>query len=156
MGGRPPDGSTQDVHDRLLYVAEFGAEHFADVRREVDTAARQCGLPADKTIDFVTAVNEVMTNAVRHGGGRGELRLWDGDGLTCEVRDHGPGFTVSDYLDRHDRPAPSAGGGMGLWIIQQTSEALSINSGPSGTTVRISAVLSAVGPNAPSSAASSS
>lgn len=119
----------------------FDIELFAEVRREVDAAARRSGLELEKAIDFVAAVNEVMTNAIRHGGGRGELRLWQDDTLRCEIRDGGPGFPAGDYLDRTEAPRPSPTGGLGLWIAQQTSDLISIDSGPAGTTVRISATL---------------
>ena len=138
MGGRPPDRSIRDADDQLVLVAQFDATRFADVRRQVDAFARRCGLTPDKIIDFVAAVNEVVTNAIRHGGGNGELRLWEGTRLTCEIRDNGPGFAATDYVDRAEAPMPSPRGGMGLWIVQQTSESLAIESTPAGTTVRIS------------------
>jgi anti-sigma regulatory factor (Ser/Thr protein kinase) len=139
--GHISNDSSHSNFGRLLFVAQFDVNRFADVRREVDAAARHCRLGPEKTVDFVAAVNEVMTNAIRHGGGGGELRLWQHDHLTCEIRDQGPGFPASGYLRRSDRPAPSPTGGMGLWIAQQTSDAISINSGATGTTVRISAAL---------------
>ncbi|MEV4757769.1 ATP-binding protein [Micromonospora sp. NPDC049559] len=141
MGGPPPDSPLRGVTSRLLFAAGFDASRFAEVRRHVDVIAAQCGLAPEKTVDFVAAVNEVMTNAIRHGGGRGELRLWRDSHLICEVRDHGPGFAAEKYVARRDRPAPSPTGGMGLWIVQQTSEVLAIDSDGAGTTVRISTAL---------------
>ncbi|HEY0696674.1 MAG TPA: ATP-binding protein [Micromonospora sp.] len=143
MGGRPPDRSVRNAGVRLLFVASFDTARLGDVRRHVDQVARGCGLDADTRADFVTAVNEMMTNAIRHGGGRGELRLTVADRISCEVRDHGPGFAAEDYVDRRDRPSPSPDGGMGLWIVQRTTETMAIESGPTGTTVRISASLPA-------------
>ncbi|MEE6257438.1 ATP-binding protein [Plantactinospora sonchi] len=122
-------------------MAHFDVDRFAEVRREVDAAARECGLDPEKVLDFVAAVNEVMTNAIRHGGGRGELRLWETDQLMCEVRDHGTGFPAARYLERVEPPTPSPTGGMGLWIAQRTSDGMTVDSGPGGTTVRISAQL---------------
>lgn len=51
------------------------------------------------------------------------------------------GFAAARYLNRRQPPPPSGSGGMGLWIVQQTSDAMSIDSGSTGTTIRISAVL---------------
>ena len=67
------------------------------LRRRVYAVADRYGMAGDDADDFVTAVNEVMTNAVRHGGGGGELRLWGDDVLVCEVSDRG----------RASRPTPT-------------------------------------------------
>jgi anti-sigma regulatory factor (Ser/Thr protein kinase) len=104
----------------------------------VEAIAADCGLPPERVSDWVTAVNELMANAIRHGGGRGDLRIWVDGALLCEVRDNGPGFAAESYVDRHDRPAPSGEGGMGLWIARQMTDGMEIASGPSGTVVRIS------------------
>jgi anti-sigma regulatory factor (Ser/Thr protein kinase) len=40
--------------------------------------------------DVVLAVNELASNAVRHGAGRGRLRMWGQDGaVCCQVQDAG-------------------------------------------------------------------
>jgi anti-sigma regulatory factor (Ser/Thr protein kinase) len=47
----------------------------------------------------VLAIDEIVANAVVHGGGRGELRLAADNGrLRCEVRDRGGGFRPDPYL----------------------------------------------------------
>jgi anti-sigma regulatory factor (Ser/Thr protein kinase) len=145
VGGHSSNKPSPSKVGRLLVVAQFDINRFGDVRREVDTAARECGLDEERALDFVTAVNEVMTNAIRHGGGWGELRLWAADQLRCEVRDQGPGFPAAGYLNRGEAPTPSSNGGMGLWIAQRSSDEITIDSGPSGTTVRITAFRSATG-----------
>jgi anti-sigma regulatory factor (Ser/Thr protein kinase) len=96
----------------------------------------------EKADGFIIAINEVMTNAVRHGGGNGELRLWSGHALLCEVDDHGPGFDAGPHLERTTRPTPSRTGGLGLWLARQTSDTLTVDSGPNGTTVSITGKLS--------------
>jgi anti-sigma regulatory factor (Ser/Thr protein kinase) len=137
VGGSQPDHSSSTAAQVLL-VARFTAAEISSVRQRVEDAARRCGLDRQQTSDWVTAVNELMTNAVRHGGGGGQVRLWLDERLTCEIRDDGPGFVPADYLERADRPTVSATGGMGLWIVQQMTDALSIDSGPGGTTARVS------------------
>ncbi|MEV0719815.1 SpoIIE family protein phosphatase [Asanoa sp. NPDC050611] len=125
---------------RLLLEGAFDRAGVATLRRRIADEAERSGMGGEAADDFVAAVNEVMTNAIRHGGGAGSLRLVDDvSGLVCEVRDHGGGFPAAEYLARQVRPTPSSTGGMGLWIAQQTSHALHIESGPAGTLVRITA-----------------
>lgn len=143
MIGNPPDHVPPPDPLGLLLAAAFDTAHVTALRGRVGGVAHEYGLTAAEAGDFVTAVNEVMTNAVRHGGGAAQLRLWANGALTCEVCDQGPGFAAAQYINRQQRPTPSSGGGMGLWIAQQTSDTLSIESGPTGTTVRITAVQNA-------------
>ena len=84
-----------------------------------------------------------MTNAVRHAGGRGTVRVLRDGELLCEVIDDGPGVNWKRYIGRPapPDPGPTAGGGRGLWLIEQTTTKLSISSGPDGTTVRIAVPL---------------
>jgi serine/threonine-protein kinase RsbW len=104
----------------------------ADVRR----AAMACGLTEQRLGDFLVAVNEIVANAVLHGGGSGQLYLWrDGDALLCEVTDEGPGF------DQHrigaPLPGPQAASGRGLWLARRLVDALTISNRSNGTTVRL-------------------
>jgi serine/threonine-protein kinase RsbW len=120
----------------LLLAATFDATSIGAVRHEVRNVTDRCDMSVDRRDDFVLAVNEIMANAVRHGGGTGKIRLWrDGD-LVCQVSDQGSGFDAGPYL-RRERPLPSPSGGMGLWIARQTSDNLTIDSGPTGTTIGI-------------------
>ena len=123
----------------VLLSETFDRGRVTPLRRRVAEETERYGLTGDAADDFVAAVNEVMTNAIRHGGGAGMLRLIEADGLVGEVRDRGAGFPAAEYLARQVRPTPSSTGGMGLWIAQQTSHALHIESGPNGTLVRITA-----------------
>jgi anti-sigma regulatory factor (Ser/Thr protein kinase) len=96
--------------------------------------AAAIGLRGDRLDDFVFAVYEVLTNAVRHGGGSGLLRLAHVDGdLVCQVDDNGPGFT-SEALSAQ---LPSHAGGRGLRLARQLTDALTITTGAPGTSVRI-------------------
>jgi anti-sigma regulatory factor (Ser/Thr protein kinase) len=134
--GRSPDRHLVPV--RALVHVPVVAGRLPAIRAQVEAVARDCGLPAERASDWVIAVNELMVNAVRHGGGTVDLRVWlDGD-LFCEVRDDGPGFTPDPYVERRDRPVPTDHGGMGLWIARQMTDGMWIDSGPSGTAVRIS------------------
>ncbi|MFC4017067.1 ATP-binding protein [Micromonospora sp. GCM10011542] len=108
------------------------------VRREVKAVSHRCGLDDDQIEDWITAVNEHMINVIRHGGGRGTVRLLLlNDRVTCEVTDHGPGFKTAHYVPRAERPSLSDAGGMGLWVVGQIADFLLVHSGPAGTTIRI-------------------
>lgn len=86
--------------------------------------------------DMVLVAHELSSNAVRHGGGTGRLRLWrSGERLFCRVTDSGPG--LSHPRDAGIvRPAPSIPGGRGLWIARQLAE-VRIETGPDGTDITI-------------------
>lgn len=147
MTDRAPDGLSEAASDadRLLLAAGFSANDVAAVRNQVRRYANQAGLTGDQVDGFLVGVNEAMTNAVRHGGGAGSLRLWRDGGLVCEVCDQGAGFPAARYVDSAKRPEPSPAGGVGLWLAGQLTESLRIDSGPDGTTVRIGASLPAAG-----------
>ncbi|MGC5022076.1 ATP-binding protein [Micromonospora sp. DT47] len=137
MVGHPRDRSSPS-QARLLLETKITAGQLPAVRQKVEAIARQCGLTGERISDWVTAVHELMTNAVRHGGGAGQLRVWEDGRLICEVRDEGRGFSTADYVSPRNRPPLSVAGGMGLWIAQQMTDDLQIHSSPAGTIVRIS------------------
>jgi anti-sigma regulatory factor (Ser/Thr protein kinase) len=83
---------------------------------------------------LIIVAGELASNAVRHGGGSGRLRLWrDGPLLHCAVSDHGPGLreTTAGTV----RPDPAAGNGRGMWICRQLSDAVVVSEGQAGSTV---------------------
>ncbi|SCG33998.1 Anti-sigma regulatory factor (Ser/Thr protein kinase) [Micromonospora halophytica] len=109
-----------------------------ELRHSVTSCAHAAGLDGQRLDDFVLAVNELITNAVRHGGGQGWLRLWWRSGeLVCEVADHGRGISAQRLGDR-SRPAADTAGGWGLWLARELSDAMEVETSAAGTTVRIS------------------
>lgn len=90
------------------------------------------GLPTLLRTDFAAAVNEVLTNAYRHGRPPVDVLLWaDRTRAECRVTDHGPGFDD-----------PSAGyhpadGRAGLWLARQTCDDLDTWRGAGTFTVRL-------------------
>jgi anti-sigma regulatory factor (Ser/Thr protein kinase) len=113
----------------------FDRSRITPLRHTVAALAGKAGLTGERLEDFVVAVNELLTNVVRHGGGTGHLALWSSDGtVICEVRDHGGG--LDSVTPR--RPAPDQPGGWGLWLVRELTDTCAIKTGPGGTAVRIS------------------
>jgi anti-sigma regulatory factor (Ser/Thr protein kinase) len=125
------------VHAFLLSVT-FDGSGVTDLRHTVTDRLERAGLDGQHLDDFVLAINELITNAIRHGGGQGRLRLWrEGPKLLCEVEDHGTGI-ATERLGQTGRPAAETAGGWGLWLAKQLSETMAITTTATGTTVRIS------------------
>lgn len=107
-----------------------------DLRTFVRSAATSAGVPAERVDDLVLAANEIVTNSLRHGGGRAGLAVWvDDRSLTCEVRDDGH---ITDPLAGRFAPSPAATSGRGLWLANHLCDLVQIRSSSEGTVVRMS------------------
>ncbi len=123
----------------------FGVEHLTGLRRAVAARARTVGLVGDRLEDFVLAVNELATNAVRHGGGSGRLTLRRvDDTLICEVTDRGGGLPDGAGAVVGP-PASDHPGGRGLFLAHQLTETLLLTSGATGLTASVVVCLDASG-----------
>ncbi|MCG5449569.1 MULTISPECIES: ATP-binding protein [Micromonospora] len=138
MANPPLDHHTPTVGKPLLSTS-FTLADLNRVRHEVEAVSRRCGLDHDEIENWVIAVNELMINVIRHGGGEGDLRLLLNGQLTCEVTDQGRGFRAARYVPCAERPPLSDTGGMGLWVVGNMADYLLVDSGPAGTTIRIAA-----------------
>lgn len=137
----PDPGVIHEPPPPLLW-REFTGSQVGAVRHAVTRLAAASGLAGRRLEDFALAVNELVTNAVRHAGGRGRLRLWRTDGrLCCEVTDDGPGIPAH-RVEPTAPPPVSATDGRGLWLVSRLCDDVRITTGPAGTTVRIAAPLS--------------
>mgnify|MGYP003793378103 CR=1 FL=1 len=120
----------------LLRLA-FDRDAVTGARHDVAGCAAVAGLSGRRLEGFVLAVNEIMTNAVRHGGGRGEIRLWrTAASLKCQIRDEGSGAPAARF-NGHELPPTSATGGRGIWLARRMCDSLEIESGGAGTTVHL-------------------
>jgi serine/threonine-protein kinase RsbW len=118
----------------LLRLA-FDRDAITGARHDVAGCAADAGLNGRRLDGFVLAVNEIMANAVRHGGGRGEIQLWrTAAGLICQIRDSGNG-ALAFRFNGYGLPPTSATGGRGLWLARRMCDSLEIESGGAGTTV---------------------
>ena len=120
-----------------LLAREFDQDGLVELRHGVERCCVSSGLADEALYWFVVAVNEITTNAVRHGGGWGRLRLWRADDYVyCQVADRGPG--IPPHQDGLVRPSPLQLGGRGLWLARQGCETVVLDVGPQGSTVTLS------------------
>ena len=140
-GFRGVDGCAEPFDEPLpappagAAVVQFDGDRLVAVRRAVTQFATECGLDAPRATVFATAVNEVATNSVVHGGGKGTLRMWsDGARLLCEVGDAG---RYDRPLADREKPGEDAAGPRGLWLANQLCDLVQIRSFDRGTVVRL-------------------
>jgi serine/threonine-protein kinase RsbW len=100
------------------------------VRRAVAEWAAQAGLPDLRAADFMIAVNEIATNAVRYGSPVAQLELTiAGTAAQAEVRDSG-------HWPSEPARTPDPGrGGMGLRLARKVCDDVAVCHGASGSTV---------------------
>ncbi|GGQ85176.1 ATP-binding SpoIIE family protein phosphatase [Couchioplanes azureus] len=122
--------------DRTLLRTTFTAEDISDLRRTAQRCAVGAGLAPPKLDDFTVAVYELLTNAVRHGSGGGELHLRISEAtLLCDVTDNGPGLPglpgTSPSMPMP--PSPDSVGGRGLWLVRNLTDGIQVHPTASGT-----------------------
>ncbi len=139
--GRPSDtpagwSSVADAPEVVAVDEPFDADRLYTLRATLSAHASRMGAAAPLVDRLLIVASELATNAVRHGGGQGRLRLWQvGGTLRCQVSDHGPGF--SDAGVGQSPPGPAATGGRGMWICRQLSDDLLITNSEHGATVTV-------------------
>jgi serine/threonine-protein kinase RsbW len=127
------------IGTEILLSEVFDRSRVTALRHVVTSTVATAGLSGDRLDDFVVAVNELLTNAVRHGGGSGEVLVWCEHGsVVCEVRDKGTGLRTPPP-DPAERPVANQPGGWGLWLAGRLTDTLELSTGAEGTSVRISA-----------------
>lgn len=120
----------------LMQEMKFTAEQLPGVRRFTEAHARRQRVAQDLIGDLVIAVNEIATNAVRHGSSHAELRIWSEDGrVIAEIHDSGTWTSSTD--PGGSPPPPEAEGGMGIWVARQICSSVRISTGITGTVVRL-------------------
>lgn len=122
----------------LILADDFNAATVTALRHRLRTTVTTAGLAEEDVYDFVLAVHELVTNAVRHGGGRGHLQLFRHDDvLVCEISDRGdPDANLPVQLSPADIP-----GGRGLWLAHHLTESLILTRGVDGVTATVTACL---------------
>jgi anti-sigma regulatory factor (Ser/Thr protein kinase) len=115
---------------------------FIGLRHAVGAQLARLGGAPDLVEDLHLAVDEMCSNAVRHGGPPVQLRLWaSADRVVCRIRDHGPGMDepFAGYGPAHG--ADLSRGGMGLWLARQLCDHVDVIADGVGLTVRLATAL---------------
>jgi anti-sigma regulatory factor (Ser/Thr protein kinase) len=133
LAGQFRPGERTPAGPAILDQAFDSATLYA-LRSAVQAHAFAAGMPERRVDDVVIAVHELAANAIRHGAGRGRLRMWPVPGGLC--------FQVDDA-----RPGGPDGGdpasrwpylpGHGLWLVRQVADQMHASSGPGGTRVTV-------------------
>jgi anti-sigma regulatory factor (Ser/Thr protein kinase) len=108
-------------------------------------ADRLAGVAGDPDVleDLHLAIDEMSSNAVRHGGPPVQLRLWAApDRIVCTISDGGTGMDdpFAGYGPAHGDELSR--GGMGLWLARQLCDHVDVVDDGAGLTVRLTTRLS--------------
>lgn len=112
-------------------LMRFCAADLRLVRRVTAQWAARAGLSAERVVDFVIAVSEIATNAIRYGSPTAllALRAKEDSAVLAEVSDSG-------LWELGTGPADAEGRGrMGLALAHRVCDEVDIRTGRSGTTV---------------------
>jgi anti-sigma regulatory factor (Ser/Thr protein kinase) len=154
-GGQQPNPDHVDAETYLLalpvpeeplessepLVRADGVRDLRGLRRDLAARAAEARLPEGSgpaLEDFLLAVDEMTTNALRHGRPPVDLRLWAGEKrLVCTITDHGAGLQdpFIGYGPAHG--ADLSLGGMGLWLARQLCDHVDITMADEGVRVRL-------------------
>jgi anti-sigma regulatory factor (Ser/Thr protein kinase) len=129
-----PPGQATGAPEVVTVDQPFNEDGLYSLRAAVAAHAGTLGAGPDLVEQVLIVASELATNAIRHGGGSGRLRLWrEHTRLHLQISDHGPG--MADPTVGTKPPDPRATSGRGMWICRQLVPDLHIATGPRGTTV---------------------
>jgi anti-sigma regulatory factor (Ser/Thr protein kinase) len=112
----------------------FDPDRLAAARRFARRHAAAAGLDEERVLDVVLVVGELAANSIRHGGGRGVLRVWaEDDLLVAEVHDAG---RLDDPLAGRRPASQQQLSGRGLLMVHHLADLVRTFTGPGGTTTR--------------------
>lgn len=119
-------------------TVRFDRTNLYELRSSVAAHASELGIAPERLTQLLVVATELATNAVRHGGGRGELHLWAAGGtLHCQVRDRGRGINDLDNAGRERTPI-TGDGSRGLWVVREFSDDVHLANTSPGLTVTAS------------------
>ncbi|MEV6959986.1 ATP-binding protein [Streptomyces sp. NPDC051207] len=127
-GGSPPG---TPVSGEVTSAAGARAYAASVVRRAWDAAAG-AGPREEDVIDLLLVVSELVTNAIRHGGGLAGFEAWAvEDGLRVAVHDHSPVVPAVAY-GPGSLPVGHRGSGYGWPLILRLAREIAIDRRPEG------------------------
>jgi anti-sigma regulatory factor (Ser/Thr protein kinase) len=142
MTGRREEAPRVSAPAEPALTVHFDLAGLYKLRSSVAAHAGELGLRGDRLSNLLVVATELATNAVRHGGGAGVLRLWSTDGtLYCQVVDEGPGMPDPHAAGTEQTPI-ARDGGRGLWLVRQFSDDIEIINHHPGLTFTVSFALS--------------
>jgi anti-sigma regulatory factor (Ser/Thr protein kinase) len=121
-----PDAEFAEAPSRPDLIAIRG---FA--RRELS----RLGLSGLALDDLVLSVDEAATNAIIHGSGSAQVRIWrTGSRAVCEIADGG---RFDNPLAGRRRPGLDWTSGRGVWLMNQVCDLVELRPTEAGTVVRL-------------------
>ncbi|MGY1666094.1 anti-sigma factor RsbA family regulatory protein [Geodermatophilus sp. SYSU D00696] len=111
---------------------------FIGLRHAVAAELATLDGPQETVEDLLLAVDEMTSNAVRHGRPPVDLELWtDRERVVCRITDRGPGPAdpYAGYGPAHGEDLSR--GGMGLWLARQLCDHVHVARTATGTSVRL-------------------
>jgi anti-sigma regulatory factor (Ser/Thr protein kinase) len=146
FGGPSPLATPLSAPPPEARAEKIGLDGLAAMRANLRENAIEAGLSPRRAADLVLAVNELVTNSIRHGSGAGTLRTWHLHGaFYAEVSDDG---RIAQPLIGSERPTTAQASGRGLWMVHQLCDLVQLRSGAEGTVVRVEMALDAMEPGA--------
>ncbi|MEU9033018.1 ATP-binding protein [Streptomyces sp. NPDC048383] len=124
-GNDEPGGPTTRTRTSPATPAAPPPESAADARRQVAALLQRTGLPwnARAVTDALMVTTELVTNAIRHGGGLAAFHADVHEGaLRVSVADHNP----QPPITRAAPPAGSRIGGYGWPLVQSLASHLTV------------------------------
>jgi anti-sigma regulatory factor (Ser/Thr protein kinase) len=124
----------------------FDADGLYALRATLAAHTSRHGASEEQIQHLIIVASELATNAIRHGGGTGRLRVWhDETAFYCEVTDQGSGMTDPSLGTTPPDPT-SPDGGRGIWIVRNLTSDLRIGAGPDGRGTTVTAAIPLDGP----------
>ncbi|WP_425455346.1 ATP-binding protein [Allorhizocola rhizosphaerae] len=109
---RPPSlvaATPRPASEAVALQQTFDPVCLSAMRTSVAAHAADLGVRGDRLKGFVLAITELATNAIRHGGGAGDLTLWQqATKLCCRVTNRRPARTLA--IPRQRPPLDTVGG----------------------------------------------
>lgn len=115
------------------------ASDLSSIRKQVKELALKEGMDEDRIYDFILAIGEATTNAVKHAHGGVAQLCYRGDSIVFVMSDNGPGIEALVLPEVVLTGGKSTAGtlGVGYKTILSVADTVYLSTGPNGTTLAI-------------------